>query len=147
MALNGGGDAGEDPYSAIGEEAGQPREVVKAFMTVALGSSSAGEAKNSCQRNHNIYSKAFGSLLDSTQKLYPKLQLFSGWSPHGQNLEGKIIKDVMLEGIKEDIVALPIHDAVAVQQEHIEWAKEQLLASWDKITETKGLARVKVDLP
>ena len=29
----------------------------------------------------------------------------------------------------------------------IEWAKEQMLASWDKITETKGLARVKVDLP
>ena len=53
----------------------------------------------------------------------------------------------MLEGIKEDIVCLPVHDAVAVQQEHIEWAKEQLLASWDKITETKGLARVKVDLP
>ena len=116
-------------------------------MTVALGSSSAGAAQDSCQRNHNIYSKAFGSLLNSTQKLYSKLQLFSGWSPHGQNLEGKIIKDVMLEGIKEGIACLPVHDDVAVQQEHIEWAKEQLLASCDKITETTGLARVKVDLP
>ena len=147
LALNGGGDAGEDPYAAIGEAAGQDRDVVKTFMTVALGAASEGEAKNSCQRNHNIYSKAFGSLLNSTQKLYPKLQLFSGWSPYGQNLEGKIIKDVMLEGIKEDIVALPIHDAVAVQQEHIEWAKAQMLANWDKITETKGLARIKMDLP
>ena len=116
-------------------------------MTVALGSSSAGAAKDSCQRNHNIYSKAFGSLLKSTQKLYPRLQLFSGWSPYGQNLEGKIIKDVMLAGIKEGIVCLPVHDAIAVQQEHTDWAKEQMLASWDKITETKGLARVKVDLP
>ena len=53
----------------------------------------------------------------------------------------------MLEGIKEGIVCLPVHDAVAVKQEHIEWAKAQMLTSWDKITETTGLARVKVDLP
>ena len=86
-------------------------------------------------------------MLDSTRKLYPKLRLFSGWSPYGQNLDGRIIKDVMLAGVRQGIVALPVHDAVAVQQKHIEWAKEQMLASWDKVTETKGLARVKVDLP
>ena len=39
------------------------------------------------------------------------------------------------------------YETVAIQQEHTDWAKEQMLASWDKITETKGLARVKVDLP
>ena len=147
VALNGGGDAGDDPYSVIGKDAGQDREVVKIFMTVALGAASEGEAKNSCRRRHGIYSNVFEQLLDSTRRLYPKLQLFSGWAPYGQNLDGKIIKDVMLEGARQAIVALPIHDAVAVQQKHIEWAKKQMLASWGKITGTEGLARVKVDLP
>ena len=147
LALNGGGDAGEDPYTAIGEYAGESREVVKAFITVALGSSSQGEAKNSCRRRRKIYSKAFEAILHSTQKFYPALNLFSGWGPHGQNLEGKIIKDVMLEGARRGIVVLPIHDAVAVQQKHLEWAERQMLASWGKITDTEGLARVKVDLP
>ena len=147
LALNGGGDAGEDPYAAIGEAAGQLREVVKTFMTVALGAASEGEAKNSCRRRHGIYSKVFETILNSTQKLYPKLRLFSSWAPYGQNLDGRIIKDVMLAGVRQGIVALPVQYAVAVQQKHIEWAKKQMLASWDKVTETKGLARVKVDLP
>ena len=147
LAMNGGGDAGDDPYSAIGEDSDQNRDVIKAFMTVALGSHSEGEAKNSCRRRHGIQSKAFEAILLSTQKLFPKLDLFSGWAPYGQNLDGKIIKDVMLEGARQGIVTLPIHDAVAVQQKHLEWAKKQMLVSWDKITQTKGLARVKVDLP
>jgi len=147
LALNGGGDAGEDPYSVIGKDAGQDRDVAKTFMTVALGAASEGAAKNSCKLRHAIYSNVFEPLLDSTRRLYPKLQLFSGWAPYGQNLDGRIIKDVMLEGVREGIVALPIHDAVAVQQRHIEWAKKQMLASWGKITGTEELARVKVDLP
>jgi hypothetical protein len=116
-------------------------------MTVALGAASEGAAKNSCKLRHGIYSNVFEPLLDSTRRLYPKLQLFSGWAPYGQNLDGKIIKDVMLEGVSKGIVALPIHDAVAVQQKHIEWAKKQMLASWSKITGTEELARVKIDLP
>ena len=36
----------------------------------------------------------------------------------------------MLEGIKEDIVCLPVHDAIAVQQQHQHWAKEVMLETW-----------------
>jgi len=57
------------------------------------------------------------------------------------------MKDVMLEGARQRIVTLPIHGAVAVQQKHLEWAKKQMLVIWDTITQTKGSARVKVDLP
>jgi len=38
----------------------------------------------------------------------------------------------MLEGIKEDIVCLPVHDAVAVQQQHQDWAREVMLETWQE---------------
>ena len=79
--------------------------------------------------------------------MFPDLDLFTGWGIHGQNYEGQILKRVMLEGIKKNIVCLPAHDAVAVQQEHLKWAGETMLECWDRQMETSGLARVKVDLP
>ena len=89
--------------------------------------------------------KAVNALIKATNKRFPTLELFSGWGLFAQNLEGQILKDVLLEGVKKDIVCLPVHDAVAVQQQHIDWAKEQMVESWNKITGTRGLSRVKVD--
>ena len=37
-----------------------------------------------------------------------------------QNLEGAILRDVLLQGVGKGFVVLPIHDAVAVQQKHEE---------------------------
>ena len=52
----------------------------------------------------------------------------------------------MLEGIKNDIVCLPVHDAIAVQQKHQDWAKEVMLETWQE--HLGGVAgKVKVDLP
>ena len=45
----------------------------------------------------------------------------------------------MLEGIKEDIVCLPVHDAVAVQQKHLKWVVKGLLARIDQILLTSRL--------
>ena len=66
---------------------------------------------------------------------------------YAQNLEGQILKNVMLEGVKKGIVCLPVHDAVAAEQKHLEWARDTMLECWDRQMETTGLARVKVDLP
>ena len=43
---------------------------------------------------------------------------------------GQIFQDVMLEGIKEHIVCLPVYDAVAVQQQHQDWTKEAMPETW-----------------
>ena len=40
---------------------------------------------------------------------------------------GQILKQVMLEGVEQGIVALPVHDAVAVMQDNANWAKEAML--------------------
>ena len=74
------------------------------------------------------------------------MELFSGWGIFAQNFEGQILKDVLLEGIKEDIVCLPVHDAVAVQQQHQNWAREVMLETWQEHMDGVR-TKVKVDLP
>ncbi len=152
LGFNGGTHAGDTPYEDIASEAGlvgidtEVRSKVKSFITFAMGSSSEGETRSLCRLN-GISDTKFEALVTAAKKLYPKLELFTGWGIYAQNLEGQILKQVMLEGIKKDIVCLPVHDAVAVQQEHLNWAEETMLECWDRQMETSGLARVKVDLP
>ena len=138
--------AGETPYEDICIEAGvASRDMVKKFITVAMGASSEMAARNSLARER-FNGDMFNRIHSGVQKRYPKLQLFKGWGIFAQNLEGQILKDVMLEGIKEDIVCLPVHDAVAVQQQHQDWAKEVMLETWQEHLDGVG-TKVKVDPP
>jgi hypothetical protein len=147
LACDKGVDAGATPYEDIGEAAGDmSRESVKKFITVAMVADDAGKAASRCGLE-GISRQDFQRLTDAANRVFPDLDLFTGWGIHGQNYEGQILKQVMLEGIKKDIVCLPVHDAVAVQQEHLKWAEETMLECWDRQMETSGLARVKVDLP
>jgi len=152
LAFNGGIQAGSTPYEDLADAAGlvgiekDIRSKVKSFITFAMGSSDKEETRSLCRFN-GIDNTQFDALASAAGKLYPKLELFTGWGIFAQNLEGQILKQVMLEGIKKDIVCLPVHDAVAVQQEHLKWAEETMLECWDRQMETRGIARVKVDLP
>ena len=122
--------AGETPYEDICKESGvASRDMVKKFITVAMGASSEMAARNSLARER-FNGELFNRINAGVQKRYPKLKLFNGWGIFAQNLEGQILKDVMLEGIKDDIVCLPVHDAIAVQQQHQDWAKEVMLETW-----------------
>ena len=138
--------AGETPYEDICIESGvASRDMVKKFITVAMGASSEMAARNSLARER-FNGDLFSRIHSGVQKRYPKLQLFNGWGIFAQNLEGQILKDVMLEGIKEDIVCLPVHDAIAVQQQHQDWAKEVMLETWQEHLDGVK-TKVKVDLP
>ena len=48
-----------------------------------------------------------------------------------QNLEGRILRKVMLKGIQENIFALPIHDAIAVELDHMSWACDAMSVCWE----------------
>ena len=147
LAYDKGVDAGATPYEDIGAAAGGlSRNKVKEFITVAMGADDAGKAASRCALA-GINKQDFQRLTDAAKRVFPDLDLFTGWGIHGQNYEGQILKQVMLEGIKKDIVCLPVHDAVAVQQEHLKWAEETMLECWDREMGTSALARVKVDLP
>jgi hypothetical protein len=76
--------------------------------------------------------------------------LYVGFGVNAQSLEGQILKQVMLEGVEQGIVALPVHDAVAVTQDNADWAKEAMLRVWfEHANSGSGVAssRVKVDYP
>ena len=56
----------------------------------------------------------------------------------------------MLEGVDKGIVALPVHDAVAVTQDNADWAKEAMLRAWFEHANSGGSvarSRVKADYP
>jgi hypothetical protein len=52
----------------------------------------------------------------------------------------------MLKGIEKDIVVLPVHDAIAVQQSDEGWAVDAMSEGWDQHVGF-GRARLTVDRP
>ena len=158
LAILSGEHAGDSPYEDICDVAGfehSQRSYVKNFVTRALGSGnntllqgsndSRDKALAACH-SLGMTTKMFETIEYATLKRFPKLTLYKGWGLHAQNFEGQILKEVLLEGIKKDIVCLPVHDAVAVQQHHKEWAKEIMLEKWQK--HARGVStKVKIDYP
>ena len=72
--------------------------------------------------------------------------MFEGCGLSAQNLEGAILKKVMLEAVEQGIVSLSVHDAIAVKQCDAEWTKEAMSRLWTKET-LGGKTRLKVDYP
>ena len=146
LALQTNEDAGDTPYEDICHEAGVAgRSAVKRFLTIAMGASDELSGKRRL-RLDGFNSEVISRIHAGTLRRYPKLELFKGWGIFAQNFEGQILKDVLLEGIKEDIVCLPVHDAIAVQQQHQGWAKEAMLETWQHHMDGVR-SKVKVDMP
>jgi hypothetical protein len=148
LAVIAGEDAGDTPYEDIGELAGiDDRQRIKNYITIAMGSSSREDATGACF-GEGITHKQFDVIEAAVLKRYPKLSLYTGFGVNAQSLEGQILKQVMLEGVEQGIVALPVHDAVAVTQDNADWAKEAMLRAWFEHANTGGgvaRSRVKVD--
>lgn len=144
-------DAGDSPYEDIIEACTVKvdRDKVKKFITVAMGSSAENKAWGACKVDGFTHEE-FKTIKTATLQRFPDLKLFIAFGIVAQSLEGQILKEVMLAGARAGIVCLPVHDAVAVQQVHADWAKEAMLSAWTKIASPAGSsvrARVKVDYP
>ena len=150
LAVIAGEDAGDTPYEDIGELAGiEDRQRIKDYITIAMGSSSREEATGACF-GEGITHKQFDVIEAAALKRYPKLNLYTGFGVNAQSLEGQILKQVMLEGVEQGMVALPVHDAVAVTQDNADWAKKTMLRAWAEHANSGGgvaRSRVKVDFP
>ena len=150
LAVIAGEDAGDTPYEDIGELAGiEDRQRIKNYITIAMGADSQEGAKGACV-SEGITHKQFDVIEAAALKRYPKLNLYTGFGVNAQSLEGQILKQVMLEGVGQDIVALPVHDAVAVTQDNADWAKKAMLRAWAEQANSGGgvaRSRVKVDYP
>ena len=127
LAVLHGQDAGDTPYDDIGAASGiNDRDIIKAFITRAMGADDRDAALNSC-KTEGITNVMFGALEAACAELYPELELFTGWTHQAQNLEGQILKKVMLKGVDEGVVCLPVHDAVAVPKRHQLWAVKTMI--------------------
>ena len=140
-------DAGDTPYEDIGSASGiNDRDSVKAFISRAMGADNRDAAQNSC-KTEGITNVMFEALEAACAELYLDLKLFIGWTHQAQNLEGQILKKVMLQGVDEGIVCLPIHDAVAVPKKHQFWAVKTMVRTWTDVVGCDVKPRVKVDTP
>ena len=139
-------DAGDTPYEDIGAASGiDDRDTIKAFITRAMGADDRDAALNSC-KTEGITNVMFQALEGACSELYPELQLFIGWTHQGQNLEGQKLKNVMLKGVDESVVCLPVHDAIAVQRRHEAWAVKTMIRTWTEVVGCDVKPRVKVDV-
>jgi hypothetical protein len=145
---------GEDAYGPLVEEAGVSRAKVKSFITIALNCKTFEEAMRAAKSvDKEIVADDCRRITETFEKLYPNVSLFYRDINYGgmaQNIEGEIMKHVMLTGMKDNVIALPIHDAIAVRQRHSDWAQGAMTAAWEysaRHWDPKAKASVKVNWP
>ena len=122
----------QDAYEAIAEESGAERDKVKGFINVGLNSDSFESAKYTAARQFHVRHTDSVKIAEAFAKLYPNLDLHCGFALQAMQMEGLILRDVLHEGASKGIQALPVHDAVAVEAEHREWAVEAMTALWER---------------
>jgi len=123
-----------DAYEPIVYESGVSRDKVKAFINIGLNNESFEATRDVVARSKPYTSHAESKQIsDAFKKLYPKLNLHRSFALMAMQLEGLILRDVLLRGARAGILALPIHDAVAVEFNHQDWAKDAMEDAWQAV--------------
>ena len=122
---------GPDAYEAIVHESGLKRDVVKGCVNIALNTSNEKTARQAAAAE-GVGAVAYTKFSVAFAKIYPNLDLYAGQSLAAMQLEGLILRDVLHKGALMGILALPVHDAVAVQVDHERWAKDAMTEMWER---------------
>ena len=116
-------------YQDIADETNIFNSKVKKYFQVALSSGNRARAYRGFLKE-GYDRKDFEALESWVISKYPKVPLYTKWSLEAMNHEGELLMRVMLKGVKEDKVVLPVHDAVAVKKVDEEWAIKALKETW-----------------
>jgi hypothetical protein len=148
LALNKRDVIGEsDAYEPIAHESGVERGKVKAFINIGLNSQSFEATKQVVAREFQVSHSDSARIAAAFEKLYPNLGLHCSFAMTAMQLEGQIMKNILLRGTRAGIFALPIHDAVAVESEHQHWAKDAMEDAWQSVmAEFHETAKAKVSV-
>jgi hypothetical protein len=104
---------------------------VKGYFRVALSSDNRESALGAFVKMDQINTTLDFNLVEGWMgDNLPNIPLYQSWSKVAMNLEGEMIKHVMLQGVKDNKVVLPIHDAVAVKVQDAQWAKDSMHRAW-----------------
>jgi hypothetical protein len=120
---------GTDAYREIANLARVDRQTVKSFFTAALNCESYERARSGAR----IPDKFGRDIMEAFERLYPRAQIFNGERPFGLvgfQLEGEILQIAMRQLRLLDVFALPIHDAIAVNEKNYELAKSAMEDAW-----------------
>ena len=121
----------QDAYEPIVYESGVSRDKVKAFINIGLNNDSFEATRDVVARSKPYTTHAESKIIaDAFTKLYPKLNLHCRFALVAMQLEGLIMRNVLLQAAQTGILALPIHDAVAVELENQYWANELMENAW-----------------
>jgi len=147
-------DAGDSPYEDIAEIAGVNRAVTKSFVNRAIACSERDECFKSLKRDR-FNQALFDKVEAATYERFPEIILYKGFGINAQTMEGSVLRQALHISVKAGIVMLPVHDAVAVQQEHADWAAQVLEECWvnDMCVASDGIRhenikpRLKISMP
>jgi hypothetical protein len=120
----------DDAYEAIAYEADVDRNIVKGFINVALNTDSFESAKWAASTHHRITHKDSRAVSEAFNRVYKGLNLFCGFGLTAMQCEGLVMRKVLMQGITDNVIALPIHDAIAVEFDNQFWAKELMEDAW-----------------
>jgi hypothetical protein len=134
LAFNQTDVIGEDAYAPIVELSKVDRKKVKAFINVALNCDTFEAAKRAVAFEFHVSHEDAKRIDKAFTTLYPHIKLFGNFSLTAMQLEGMILKKVMLQGVTDNVLALPIHDAIAVESHNADWAEETLRQYWLEVT-------------
>ena len=132
LAKSGQPYIGDDPYSDIADEVGCKRHHVKGFINTALNNKEYSGALGASLGSWGVPYRISKKILAVLTNRYPNLNFFCGFGLEAMNKEGEILMNVMTKGMDAGIFCLPIHDAIAVEAQHAEWAKEAMLQAWSE---------------
>ena len=97
-------------YQDIADETDIFKPKVKKYFQVALSSGTRASAIGGFSKE-GYDRKDFETLESWLISKYPEVPLYKKWSLEAMNHEGELLMRVMLKGVKEDKVVLPVHDA------------------------------------
>ena len=155
MALE-GEQLSENFYDQIAEDSSTSRDKVKFLLMKMIGARNRGISLVVKEDEANWYKSKFKMTEAERRRIesvieerYPKLYpwLYKGRGIHLQALEGDILLEAMLTLLDQQILSLPMHDAIYVQQEHITQAKTALENAWMHALGVNFKPYTKIDTP
>lgn len=137
-----------DAYEALVHESGMDRNKVKAFINIGLNNESFEATQAAVLRNEPRITHAESNQLSHAfNNLYRDLNLHCGFALTAMQLEGLILRKVLIAGARKGILALPVHDAVAVEFDHQDWAKDAMEDGWQSVmSEFRKTARTEASI-
>ncbi len=145
-----------DFYQLIADESGQSRANVKWLIMKMIGAPgrsitlAADIDEDDYFESKFVMTEKERELIEAViQRLFPDLyaEFYKDIGVVLQGLEGDIMLDAMCDLVDKGIVSLPIHDALYVEQQHIEDAEKALKKSWKKNLGVSFEPFVDVDTP